>query len=147
MITAANIASLLAIVGLALAAMIVRGLLPHSFVKAEGPTYRLSAGINLIILAYVARSIYWEWLPLFLLDYWPVWYGMTGLAVNLIFSALFIRGLLHLLVLLWLLIPVEDRLLWSVWGAPWYPNHNPFTRFTVTLRNQWRASAKRRTKD
>mgnify|MGYP003644715735 CR=1 FL=1 len=144
-------ASWLVVAGFILAVMIFRGLLPHSLVKTEGPTYRLSAGINLIIVAYVARSFYWEVVPVALRfvhpSAWASWYGYTGLAINMLFSLLFIRGLSHLLILLWLLIPSEDRKDWTIWSAPWYPNHNYFTRLSQRLRLRWRSkSGQRKTK-
>ena len=139
------LASWLVVVSVVLAGMIFRGLLPHSLIKSEGPTYRLSAGINFMLAAYIARSFYWEVVPVALRfvhpSAWISWYGYTGLAINMIFSLLFLRGLSHLLVLLWLLIPNEDRNEWTLWTAPWYPNHNFFTRLSDRLRIHWRAKS------
>ncbi|WPZ28958.1 hypothetical protein T8A63_15190 [Sulfitobacter sp. OXR-159] len=131
--------------GLVLAYMVVRGFTPHAFHRDQSPTYRLSVGIALVVVSYVARSIYWEFTPLVIrsLDpsWWSLWFGMTGTAVNIVFSLIFLRGLYHLLVLLWLLIPARERRNWSIWQAPWFPDHNAFTRTVAQLRR--RVGAKR----
>jgi len=118
--------------------MVVRGFTPRAVKQGDGTTYRLSAGITLVVVAYLARSFYWDVTPSFLggvfPGVWAVWYGWTGLAVNVVFTLVFLRGLYHLLVLLWLLIPLTDRGGWSVWTAAFYPDHNLFGGFINRLR-------------
>jgi hypothetical protein len=104
---------------------VIRGFTPHAMVKDEDVTYRLSAGISLVIIAYVARGFYWGVAPAIVNvagpSLWDRWYEMTGTSVNLLFTAVMLRGLFHLLVLLLLLIPEEERGNWSIWSAPFYP--------------------------
>jgi hypothetical protein len=118
--------------------MVVRGFTPHAVRKRDGTTFRLSAGITLVVTAYLARSFYWEITPALLRGFypgvWALWFGWTGLAVNVVFTLVFLRGLYHLLVLLWLLIPLTDRGGWSVWTAAFYPDHNLFGGFINRLR-------------
>lgn len=140
-------AAVLAALGVALAAMILRGFWDGRRVRSVmSPTYRLSAGVFLVVTAYVARSLYWEFAPLVAAGVrpgaWTDWFAITGTAINAAFSAVFLRGLYHLLVLLWLLIPREERADWSLLEAPWYPDRAAFTRAVQALRTRWRSTSK-----
>mgnify|MGYP003112524363 FL=1 len=134
------VVALLSGAGLVLAYMIVRGFMPHAAQRDRSPTYRLSAGVALVVASYIARAVYWELTPLVIrsLDpaWWSLWFGWSGKAVNIVFSLIFLRGLYHLLVLLWLLIPHQERRYWSIWQAPFYPDHNAFTRAVAQLRRR-----------
>ncbi|MGX9855791.1 hypothetical protein ACR03S_10180 [Limimaricola variabilis] len=131
-----------------MACMILRGFWAgHRARSAMGATYRLSAGVFLIVTAYVARSLYWEFAPLIATGLvapgaWAEWFALTGTAINAAFSAVFLRGLYHLLVLLWLLIPREERVNWSLLEAPWYPDRAAFSRAVLALRARWRSRDK-----
>ncbi|MEI4262805.1 hypothetical protein [Roseovarius sp. D0-M9] len=128
--------------------MVVRGFTPHSVERGQSTTFRLSAGITLVVIAYLARSFYWEITPSVMRGFfpglWPLWFGWTGTAVNVLFSLVFLRGLYHFLVLLWLLIPLRERGDWSVWSAAFYPDHNIFSGIVGFLRRKPRGRKGRR---
>lgn len=134
----------LSALGIASGSLILRGFGSHRARDDLSATYRLSAGVVLIVTAYLARSLYWEFAPVIAAGLiapgaWATWFALTGTAVNVAFSAVFLRGLYHLLVLLWLLIPREERASWSLLEAPWYPDRAAFARAVFALRHRWRA--------
>lgn len=141
------LAPVLAALGIAGSYLILRGFWEHRGRDDLSPTYRLSAGVMLIVTAYLARSLYWEFAPLILSgasspDAWTEWFALTGTAINVAFSAVFLRGLYHLLVLLWLLIDEDKRSDWSLLEAPWYPDRAAFARAVQALRHRWRSREK-----
>lgn len=141
------LAPVLAALGVAGSYLILRGFGSHRTRDDLSATYRLSAGVVLIVIAYLARSLYWEFAPLVFAGLaspgaWAEWFALTGTAVNVVFSAVFLRGLYHLLVLLWLLIPRDERADWSLLEAPWYPDRAAFTRAVQALRFRWRSREK-----
>ena len=134
------IAAALAALGVGMSCLILRGVWTgHRSRGGLSATYRLSAGVFLVVSAYVARSLYWEFAPLAAAGVWSDWFAITGTAINAVFSAIFLRGLYHLLVLLWLLIPLEERPDWSLLEAPWYPDRAAFARAVQALRLRWRS--------
>ncbi|WP_334061723.1 hypothetical protein [Limimaricola cinnabarinus] len=137
------IAAALAALGVGMSCLILRGVWTgHRSRGGLSATYRLSAGVFLVVSAYVARSLYWEFAPLAAAGAWSDWFAITGTAINAVFSAIFLRGLYHLLVLLWLLIPLEERPDWSLLEAPWYPDRAAFARAVQALRLRWRSPSK-----
>lgn len=142
------VAAVVATIGLLASVLIIRGFAPYALGgrkmrDADGvvaTTYRLSAGVALVICAYATRTIYWDVVPDILRwlgdGVWARWYDATGTAVNILFGAIFLRGIYHFAVLLWLLIPDEDRAGWSVLTAAWYPRHNAWTRAVGAWRDK-----------
>lgn len=126
------------LVSICTGAMVIRGFTPHAIERRQSTTFRLSAGITLVVLAYVARAFYWGVVPLLFGAFdpgaWDAWFEVSGLTINVFFSLVFLRGLHHLLVLLWLLIPKEDRAEWSIWTAPFYPDYSIFKGLVRFLR-------------
>ena len=118
--------------------MVIRGFTPHAVERKNSTTFRLSAGITLVVLASIARGFYWGVMPLFVAVVdpaaWAAWIGWSGLSVNVIFSLVFLRGLFPFLVLLWLLFPAADRAGYSIWSAPFYPEHSIFYGLVRFLR-------------
>jgi len=126
------------LVSLCTGVMVIRGFTPHAVERKQSTTFRLSAGVTLVVLAYVARAFYWGVVPLVVGAFdpaaWGAWFEVSGLTINVVFSLIFLRGLYHFLVLLWLLIPHADRGDWSIWTAPFYPEHSIFKGLVRFLR-------------
>lgn len=98
-----------------IAALVGRGLVAHLGGGRDDATNRLAAGLLLVFLAFALRSG-------FVIARGVMgWIGGHSIAFNFAADLLFVWGVWNLLVLLWLLIPIEERGRWSVWTAPFYP--------------------------
>lgn len=116
------------------------GFVPHLFRPQRRAAWWFALAVVLLLAQAGARSLYWDGLDIFLgreeATAWRL--AMNGTAVNWTFNLLAIAAGFALLKLLHLLIPQEDRHLYSPWTAPIYPARPNLSPFIGYLREIWR---------
>lgn len=123
--------------------LVVRGFLPIAFRDDGSAVYHLSRGVTLILIAVATRAVYWDVLPVIANlaqpGLWFLWSQSIGRPLpNIITGLVLFAGGRHLLILQWLLIPEPDRVRYSIWSAPFYPQRVCILRGVDALRKVWR---------
>jgi hypothetical protein len=119
-----------------------RGFVGHTLSWRGTPrsaTFHLALGTCALIWAVIFRMAYWDVAPVAFEvvepGLWGEWAAAVGWTdVNIIFDALLLFGSWHLLRALQMLVPEEERHLWPMWRAPFYPQGNVLERFWKWLK-------------
>lgn len=114
----------------------VSGLLPHVLHPERRAAWWLAFGVALLLVKVVARSLYWDALPLILGPEraLAVYRAMGGLNANVVFNLLAIAASYAVLRFLWLVIPEGERGAWSPWSAPLYPRRPSLAALIAAIR-------------
>ena len=117
------------------------GFLPHLFRPERAAAWWFSLAVVLLLAKAGTRSLYWDGLDIFLgaseAAAWRL--AMGGNSVNWVFNFLSLAAAFAGLKLLHLLIPEEDRPLYSPWTAPIYPARLNLVPFIAYLRDIMRS--------